>query len=427
MKKLLKALCKIMKVIGIILLVVIILILTVRLIGKLYYSRTPVGGINQSMYIDVNGQAQWISIYGENKNNPVMLYLHGGPGGSTGTIDWRVLRKLAGDYTVVSWDQRGCGKTQIHATQDDPITPEVMQSDIDAAADFILQYTGKETLTVLGHSWGTMYGGDYVIRHPEKADCLIDLSLSVDSDRTALMNKAVEDYIAGAIDCQTVTEQYGCLPFLYYDFTDENACLNSREAYSRYFGAVRQIMTDWTANSPEDRVLAEQFDPDELAALMCSASAADRELARHKFGESVLPLTDRYVYSMESDDDGDIDPVTAAFFNPYYSVADYVKLLFADDPYSQPADPADERSNDVCGALLDAFDLSEKTEYAVPVYILQGSKDDYCGVISAYFDRIHAPEKEFWSVDGGHNATLFRSERLAQFVHEIAEKQKAAD
>ncbi|MBP5431503.1 MAG: alpha/beta hydrolase, partial [Ruminococcus sp.] len=72
-----KKFLKILKWTGIVLLGIIIILLIVRLIGKMYYNRTPEGGINKSMYLDVNGQEQWISIYGENKDNPVMLFLHG--------------------------------------------------------------------------------------------------------------------------------------------------------------------------------------------------------------------------------------------------------------------------------------------------------------------------------------------------------------
>ena len=112
MKKVLKRILKIFKWTGIIILSLIVILLIIRFIGKLYYNRTPENGINETMYIEVNGQEQWINIYGEDKSNPIILYLHGGPGGSTSTMDWVVLRKLASDYTVVNWDQRGCGKTQ---------------------------------------------------------------------------------------------------------------------------------------------------------------------------------------------------------------------------------------------------------------------------------------------------------------------------
>ena len=64
----------------------------VRAIGKAIYSQTPLGGINESMYIDVNGTKQWISIYGKNINNPILLYLHGGPGSSTSHLDYVITK-----------------------------------------------------------------------------------------------------------------------------------------------------------------------------------------------------------------------------------------------------------------------------------------------------------------------------------------------
>ena len=102
MNKVLRRSLSILKWTGIVVLGLIAILLTIRFIGKLYYNRTPDGGINEAMYIDVNGQEQWISIYGEDKDNPVMLFLHGGPGFSTSFVDWPAFRKLAKDYTKKS-------------------------------------------------------------------------------------------------------------------------------------------------------------------------------------------------------------------------------------------------------------------------------------------------------------------------------------
>ena len=161
-----KILLKILKWLGIVLLSVVVIALIVRFIGRKIYNKTPEGGINEEMYIDVNGQQQWINIYGEDRDNPVMLYLHGGPGCATSFGDWVALRKLAGDYTIVSWDQRNCGKTWLHDPQDKTITPDILRSDLLAVAEYILEYTGKEKLTLLGNSWGSSYGCDFALEHP---------------------------------------------------------------------------------------------------------------------------------------------------------------------------------------------------------------------------------------------------------------------
>ena len=87
MEKALKLIRKILTCIGIIMLGLIVILLTVRLIGKLYNNRTPEGGINETMYTDINGAKQWISIYGQDRDNPVLLYIHGGPFAPTSWAD----------------------------------------------------------------------------------------------------------------------------------------------------------------------------------------------------------------------------------------------------------------------------------------------------------------------------------------------------
>ncbi len=102
MKKTLKITGKILLGILITLVAAIIILLVVRLIGKAINSKTPDGGINESMYVDINGTKQWINIYGQDKNNPVLLYLYGGPGSASSPYDYAFTRKWSDVYTVVT-------------------------------------------------------------------------------------------------------------------------------------------------------------------------------------------------------------------------------------------------------------------------------------------------------------------------------------
>ena len=104
-----KVILQILKWTGIVIAGLIILFFIVRFIGQRINARTPEGGINESLYVDINGSKQWINIYGQNKDNPVLLFLHGGPGGTLSASAYPVLRKLSDIYTVVNWDQRACG------------------------------------------------------------------------------------------------------------------------------------------------------------------------------------------------------------------------------------------------------------------------------------------------------------------------------
>ncbi len=47
----------------------------------------------------------------EDVSNPILLYLHGGPGTSQLALNRRNMRDLERYFTVVNWDQRGAGKS----------------------------------------------------------------------------------------------------------------------------------------------------------------------------------------------------------------------------------------------------------------------------------------------------------------------------
>ncbi len=174
---------KIFKIIKWLLSVILILIVTlfiVRTIGKAIYNQTPDGGINKSMYIDVNGTRQWINIYGKDMDNPVLLYLHGGPGSATSDIDYAFTRKWSDVYTVVTWDQRNCGKSYDAGQNDTVLTRELFMADGKEVTEFLLNYLSKDKITILGHSWGSIYGANLVLEYPEYYECFIGTGQLVD-------------------------------------------------------------------------------------------------------------------------------------------------------------------------------------------------------------------------------------------------------
>ena len=60
-------------------------------------------GIEEVLPFKINGITQWISICGEDTRNPVLLYLHGGPGTPFLPISWTVGRPWEDYFTVVQW------------------------------------------------------------------------------------------------------------------------------------------------------------------------------------------------------------------------------------------------------------------------------------------------------------------------------------
>ncbi len=172
---------KILKWVGIIILSLIVLLFLARWIGKGVNRRTPSGGINESMYVDINGSKQWISIYGKDKNNPVLLYLHGGPGAASSLYDYAFTRKWSDVYTVVTWDQRGCGKSY-DKSHPETITADIMMQDGKAMTEFLRDYLQVEKITLLGHSWGSYLGANLALAHPEYYEAFIGAGQFIDRD-----------------------------------------------------------------------------------------------------------------------------------------------------------------------------------------------------------------------------------------------------
>ena len=113
---------KAVKIVGIV--VGVILLLAILVIGILLIYRqvkrssirkeqaiTSEQGIDEDRVIEINGIKQFINIRGENKNNPVILVLHGGPGSPISPMRYTYQKGLEEQYTVVNWDQRNAGKT----------------------------------------------------------------------------------------------------------------------------------------------------------------------------------------------------------------------------------------------------------------------------------------------------------------------------
>lgn len=60
---------------------------------------------------EINGVKQSLIIRGENKNNPVLLFVHGGPGMTTFPFIKEPFKGMEKLFTICYWDQRGAGKS----------------------------------------------------------------------------------------------------------------------------------------------------------------------------------------------------------------------------------------------------------------------------------------------------------------------------
>ena len=133
------------------------------------YAITAPNGIDEARYVEIGGIAQWVTIRGEDRNNPVLLVLHGGPGDATNPWGYAGFRSWLKAFTVVQWDQRGSGRTfGKHGPSVAPtITIERMARDGVELAELLMKTLQKGKIILVGHSWGSILGVFMVKARPD--------------------------------------------------------------------------------------------------------------------------------------------------------------------------------------------------------------------------------------------------------------------
>ena len=126
-------------------------------------------GIEWSGSVNINGVSQWLSIRGEDERNPLLLYLHGGPGSpATLLAGRRYSAWIEKHFVVVHWEQRGTCKSYSPALEKTPLTTEQLIADVDAVAHHLLVRFHREKLYLVGHSWGSLLGINAITDHPDR-------------------------------------------------------------------------------------------------------------------------------------------------------------------------------------------------------------------------------------------------------------------
>jgi pimeloyl-ACP methyl ester carboxylesterase len=124
------------------------------------YTITSPNGINDARYVEIGGIQQWVTIRGEDRKNPVILFLHGGPGDATNPWTYAVFRPWHKYFTVVQWDQRGAGRTLGKNARSlaETITIDRMAQDGIELAQMLRKLLGQDRIILVGHSWGSILG-----------------------------------------------------------------------------------------------------------------------------------------------------------------------------------------------------------------------------------------------------------------------------
>jgi proline iminopeptidase len=128
---------------------------------------TP-NGIVDARFVPIGGIEQWIGVRGEDRGNPVLLELHGGPGASN-TIFAPRTRAWERHFTLVRWDMRGAGKTFGRGGErgQGALTIEQVLADAVEVTEYARGLLGKRRVVLVANSFGSIFGLHLARRRPD--------------------------------------------------------------------------------------------------------------------------------------------------------------------------------------------------------------------------------------------------------------------
>lgn len=129
--------------------------------------------------ITLNESKQWIYLAGADTDNPVLLWLDGGPGGSEMAWVRDYLGPLHTSFTVVCWDQRGTAGS--YHTDKESLTVEQYVNDVIVLSEMLAKRFKQEKIFLVGHSWGSIIGLLAAQRRPDLYHAYIGAAQHINS------------------------------------------------------------------------------------------------------------------------------------------------------------------------------------------------------------------------------------------------------
>lgn len=140
--------------------------------------------VSELTKITIGEFEQWILLRGESVNNPVLLFLHGGPGTTNIPVAAETQKQLEKNFIVVNWDQLGAGLSYNKSIPKEVMTIEKMIAYTKELIEYLLNRFEKKKVYLVGHSWGSLIGILTAKRYPELIEKYVGVSQVVDGPET---------------------------------------------------------------------------------------------------------------------------------------------------------------------------------------------------------------------------------------------------
>lgn len=322
---------------------------------------TTENGIEKIEYLELGGIKQRIMIRGEDQKNPVILFLHGGPGNPILSYASYMQKGLEDDYTFVHWEQRGCGDTYYKNIYAD-VTEELLMTDLDELVDILRERFQKNKIIIMGHSWGTVLGTQYCKEHPEKVLAYIGTGQVIDFTKGTILasNQAIDQALQAGND------------------EDVNK--------------LKQYLEEYQNHSDYENIDWNNFD--HLKELQSKYLSSQNRMS---FTEQM------YLFLMDK----------ATNFN------EARWAIMKRDKFAK----IEKNLEKYLFNIFHVDELGY--EYTVPFYLIEGDTDwvSPYPLVQEFYKKVQAPEKQLYMVkDSGHSLFMEQQEQFQTVMEEIKDK-----
>lgn len=140
-------------------------------------------GVDERFTVTLGGARQVVRARGADRANPILLFVHGGPGAAEMPYLWSFQRPWEDFFTVVQWDQRGAG---LSYALNDPaaiaptLTLDRYVADAIELIELLRARYGKRKVILVGHSWGSFVGLHIAQRRPDLLHAYVGMGQLID-------------------------------------------------------------------------------------------------------------------------------------------------------------------------------------------------------------------------------------------------------
>lgn len=234
----------------------VIVIVLILVAGLIFPTWTPAikgeRSISTLEQVPINGTKLEVMIRGADRDNPIMILVHGGPGSSEIPYVRKYQDQLEQNFTIVHYDQRGSGKSYHFLEDYSNLSRDLLVEDLLELTDYIEQKLGQKKVLLAGHSFGTYIGMMAAAAAPEKFAAYIGIGQVSDTSHSEL--DSLEYTLDQAKQAGNVSDVKR-LELLRVSIASGDQ-MTPRDMVRKYGGAARQI------NPNQDYLTGFLFEPE---------------------------------------------------------------------------------------------------------------------------------------------------------------------